>query len=217
VKSFDIKHVLQKEAHCGPASIEILFSFYDLDVPQEDIVEAAKMTDTIVSAQGMRIDELNRGVEALYPDGEYVLLGKYNCSIEDLEQVTGDLRLPAGVEWQGKFPKPGGGYRNRGHYSIVTGVDQPNGVIKLADPAARNTLTENGELSIEEFEKRWWEIDTVPLPTNSKAARPIQNSRLIFVVANRENAESLKTLGFERPTLAFMWDYSTPPNPAPLD
>ncbi|NDJ76205.1 MAG: hypothetical protein GYB65_08090 [Chloroflexi bacterium] len=206
IEPLTIQRIEQKEAHCGPATISMLFSFYCEFVAQEDVARAAGMTDIIIDAEGMRLDELHNGVRNLFPNGEYVLLAKYHATIDDLAHLTNTIGLPAGIEWQGRFIYPDRTERDQGHYSIVTGVDQDRGVLHVVDPEPQNLLTLNGELAITSFEPRWWEMDIVPFPDQSDS-RVIEMERLIFVVAAQDRVERLHALGYRPANLALIWKH----------
>jgi hypothetical protein len=184
----------------------MLFSFYGLDVPQTRFSRALKMTDIILDAGGMRVDELGAAVAALYPDGEFMLLAKYHATVDDIAYVVEHLRLPVGVEWQGRFPAPDGSSFDQGHYSVITAVDMDRGLLYMADPENKNLLTKNGTLRIDTFEGRWWEIDFVPLPNDASFAAVIEMNGLMFVVVCPENAPALYDLGFRAADLDLIWD-----------
>jgi hypothetical protein len=157
-----VQCVQQEEAHCGPATIEMLFSFYALTISQTEIARAAGMADTIRISHGLRLDELNAAVKALYPGGEFVLLAKYQSSLDDVIQIVEGLRLPIGVEWQGRFPRPDGSQYDQGHYSVITAIDLDRGLLFITDPEDHNLLTTQGVAALDGFEDRWWEVDVVP-------------------------------------------------------
>jgi hypothetical protein len=204
-----IDRVQQKEAHCGPATVSMLGMTYDLSLSQDDIAAAAGMSDIIIDAEGMRLDELRDGIRALFPDGAYRLLAKYQSTIDDLDHLTGTLGLPAGVEWQGRFANPDGTRTDQGHYSVITGVDRQQGVLSVVDPEDQNILTQQGQLPIATFEPRWWEVDIVPLPHDPGRSKVIEMERLIFVLAAADQAPALRELGFRPATLDVMWQHAT--------
>jgi hypothetical protein len=205
-----IRRVQQKEAHCGPATLEMLFSFYDLDISQDEVAKAAGMGDIITVSEGMRVDELALAVKALFPQGGYVLLAKFHSSLADVEQITVGYGLPVGVEWQGKFPQPDGSYFERGHYSIIAELDRAGRTLSLLDPEIRNLITPNGSVPIEEFEERWWEVDAVPLPDRPSLTRVVEMDRLAFVLARHEDVKLLAELGFRPVSLTYLWDNCLP-------
>lgn len=199
-----MKRVQQKEAHCGPATLEMLFSFYGLKVSQDEVAAAAGVTQTIVFDRGTRIDQLAKAVETLYPS-EYILLAQYNSSIRQLAQLTDEYRLPVGVEWQGLFRWDDGTYSQLGHYSVIVGVDQANGILKLLDPEEQNTLTPTGQISIKEFKRRWWEIDSIPYVDNPSAVGKLRTERLAFVLVRQANTQPFYEMGFAPASLALTW------------
>jgi ABC-type bacteriocin/lantibiotic exporter with double-glycine peptidase domain len=205
-----VESVQQEEAHCGPAAIEMLFSFYGICVSQTDISRAAGMADVIRIAQGMRLDELNTAIEALYPEGDYVLLAQYHAQLDDIIQIIDGLRLPVGVEWQGRFPRPDGTEYDQGHYSVLTAIDQDRRLLYIADPEDHDLLTPDGVIDLDVFMDRWWEVDIVPLPDHSGHTEVIEMDSLIFVLVHHDRKQELLEWGFRVPTLAMICDNSTP-------
>lgn len=204
-----VQCVQQEEAHCGPATIEMLFSFYALTISQTEIARAAGMADTIRISYGMRLDELKAAVEALYPGGEFVLLAKYQSSLDDIIQIVEGLRLPIGVEWQGRFTRPDGSQYDQGHYSVITAIDLDRELLFITDPEDHNLLTTHGVTDLDGFEDRWWEVDVVPEPDDFSITRVIEMERLIFVVVPGDRKDDLMALGFQAATLPLIWEYCT--------
>ena len=205
-----VECVQQEEAHCGPATIEMLFSFYGKNISQTEISKAAGMADVIRMAQGMRLDELNTAIEALYPEGDYVLLAKYHSRLDDVIYIIDGLRLPVGVEWQGRFRRADGTEYDQGHYSVLTAIDQDRRLLYIADPEDHDLLTPDGVIDLDLFMERWWEVDIVPLPDYSGNTRVIEMDNLIFVLVPHDRKKELSKLGFRTPTLAMIWDSAAP-------
>lgn len=210
-QALTIRRVQQKEAHCGPATIEMLFSFYGISVSQEALVAAVGMTDIIRLAPGMRLDELANAIDALYPDGAYRLLASYNTTTADLARWTAEFKHPVGVEWQGRFDYGDGRLIDQGHYSVVAGVNRAQNLLKIVDPDYHNTLTPNGEIPIPVFESRWWEVDTVPLPFNGAVRKVLWTEHLLFVLARQQDQQRFLDEGLQPVSLSLMWEASTEP------
>lgn len=206
-----IRRVQQKEAHCGPASLEMLFGFYGLSVPQEALVEAVGMTQSIRYAPGMRLDELAKAVEALFPQGDYVLLGKYSSSVQDLALLVNEFRQPVGVEWQGRFIQAENRLIDQGHYSVIVGVDLDRNMLEVVDPEEKNILTTSGEISVPVFEARWWEVDKVPVPNNGSTPKILWTERLAFVLARRADLRRFEDVGLCPVSLSMMWAANSEP------
>jgi len=201
-----ISRVLQKKGHCGPTSLQMMFSFYGLVITQEAIAEAAGVQETI-SEDGSRIDQLNQAVELLAPG--YVLLAKYNADIEDLETLVEEFGLPTGVEWQGMFVDEKGKYFEEGHYSVVVGVDRDNESVTIVDPERKSAL-EAGKLSITDFEARWWEENDVPSLADPGTMEVICNEGLLFLVVPEGREPRLLALGLQPVSLSLMREYQVP-------
>lgn len=195
--------VKQEKGHCGPATIEMALSIYDLDVDQFDIVRAAGIEET-VRGNGSRIDQLAKAVKLLNPD--YILLAKYNATIADLVELTKYFGLLVGVEWQGVFLDSQGKRFSEGHYSIVESVDEREKTIHIIDPEEKSAL-HNGKISIEEFKALWWEQNKVPLENDPTKSTIIRNDCLLFIVVPQHNAQTYLNFGLEPASLTFMYKY----------
>lgn len=214
--SLAVRPITQVEYHCGPATVAMLLDYVGARVPQQAIARAAGMSDIIDIAGGMRLDELHAGVAALYPAGEIALLARYHSTPAHLAAVLG-AGLPAGVEWQGRFPDDDGTLADIGHYSVVTGIDRQRGVLTVNDPEPANVLTRDGSLALDVFERRWWELDTVPHPTDPGFAPVLEMTGLIFVAVPRARRAALERLGFQPATRSLMWQCATPlDSPQPM-
>jgi hypothetical protein len=159
----------------------------------------------------MRLDELARAVEALYPDGRCRMLARYNSTTEDLVRLTAEFRQPVGVEWQGRFDYGDGRLIDQGHYSVVVGVDYQRSRLKVVDPDYHNTLTPNGEIPISLFVSRWWEVDKVPLPYNGATPKVLWTENLIFVLACGNDQQRFLDYGLKPVSLSLMWAGSSEP------
>ena len=202
-KSYDIRTVRQKLGFCGPASLEMMFSYYGINISQDEIAAAG---DIVSGEDGSRIDQLDRAVKKLTPG--YILLAKYNASIEDLAKLTEEYDLPVGIEWQGIFANPDGTYFEIGHYSVVISVDMNLGLLTILDPDERTGLI-NGRIFMTDFVGQWWEENDVPLPRDSKT-EVIRNDRLLFVIAPETHLTEFVNLGLQPVSLDLMRTYRTP-------
>jgi hypothetical protein len=206
VSAVEICRVLQKKGHCGPTSLVMMLSLYGLVVSQEAIAEAAGVQETI-SEDGSRIDELNLAIETLVPG--YRLMAKYDSSLDDLESLVEGCGLPTGVEWQGVFVDDEGAPFEEGHYSVVVGVDRSVGVVTILDPERRSALV-NGELSIADFEERWWEENDVPSLRDPEVMEVICNQGLLFVVVPEEQVPQMRAMGLQPVSLLLMREHQVP-------
>ena len=206
MSGIEIRRVWQEKGHCGPTSLEMMLSLYDLDVSQEAIAEAAGVQETI-SEDGSRIDELGLAIKGLVP--EYVLVAKYDSSLDDLETLVEGFGLPTGIEWQGVFVDDEGAPFEEGHYSVVVKVDRDAESITIVDPARRSALVD-GKLSFADFQERWWEDNHVPSLADSDVNEVIRNQRLLFVVVPDEQVLELSTIGLQPASLSLMREHQVP-------
>jgi hypothetical protein len=196
-----MKRIFQKEiGFCGPASLQILFSFYGLVVPQELIVEKTNVADTETHI-GFRLDTLNDAVKKI--NHNFVILAKYNSTISDLKRIIDVTNTPLGVEWQGKFKSIEGIFYSEGHYSVVTSIE--NSEILIIDPEPHSTLL-NGRISFEEFQFRWYEYNQ--FPESNLENINIRTENLIFVLANQSNRANFLEFGFGEATVKYILEHS---------
>lgn len=201
-----VDRVVQKRGYCGPASIAMLFSAYDIEVTQEELAEAAGITHKIAD-HGSRLDELQDAVRKLFPD--YMIMAKANADLNDLVRLVGKRGLPVGVEWQGMFINDQGQYFVEGHYSVVVEIDRTQNTITLLDPERRSLLP-RGVININDFMHRWWEINEAPHLSKPGELDLIRNERMVFVLVPASHADEMGNLGLEPASLAFMRAYRVP-------
>ncbi len=195
-----VRHIVQRERHCGPAVVEMLYSFYaDMCVSQDEVAAATGLSLDTILHSGCSILDLAHAVEAL--DNGFALLAKYNSTLEDLDHAVNTLKLPVGVEWRCVFREPDGGLWGEGHYSTITGVDLPNNVLHIADPFnGENISHDNGLITPAAFYASWWDENFVMVEADPAVAEHIWTEGLMFVVAPRGMASTLEAPGFRRPT-----------------
>lgn len=167
------------KTECGPAAISASISIYRdyadrFDI--ESIIRSAGIVETIKN--GANVKQLAKGVEVL-SNKELILVYKIGGTIKDLQTVIGQ-DIPAVVDWQGStFIGSDGG---RGHYSLITRIygDEIQMVDSLPEfPEGRTIL-------IQEFEKLWWDTDSVVDRQGNE--KTITTNNLFFIVIPRLQA-----------------------------
>ena len=106
---------------CGPAAVCAAISLYPDWMPKfsvGSITTAAGVTETIQN-RGTTVAELAKGVEVL-SDRQLKLLYKVSGTIDDIRALV-DQGVPVVVDWQGSTLEGSDG--NKGHFSLVIGVD----------------------------------------------------------------------------------------------
>ena len=188
-----IHRLRQKPGHCGPATIEMMYSFYGVSLSQDAVAETIGDVGRITE-RGCSVDELAQAVEALTP--EYILLGKLCATIEDLRVLTGQYCLPVGVEWRGRFLEPDGHIWEEGHYSIITRVNEDADTLDVIDPYAPgvNLLSLNEYIPVEVFRERWWDTNPIPLSDDPDDVVEIRDEQLLFVLVPRSQVAALRPL-----------------------
>ena len=141
--SLDVPYVEQLTNYCGPASLEMIFSYYGTNMSQQEIGAG------IVGPQGVGADQLaqfsvDQGYDATKEYcGLSSLLEKLNSKTPVLVRVINNSGT-------------------NGHFMVVTGYDLITETIFINDPA----LPDNQEMSFNDF-KVIWDIKTLPEGNNS--------------------------------------------------
>jgi len=182
-KSFpQMKRTRQKSIYaCGPATLEMLFSFVKIKVSQTALIRSIRVTNKI-KIYGIDVNDMAKASK-IAGHGDSVFWRKQNASINDLNKAINKYKYPVGVEWQGIF------YENEdedsGHYGVVTKIDSKDGYLRIADPYFNGYFNYNGvdrKLKIPEFKKKWWDTNEVKIAGRSKL-RTIKDIRIMFVIA----------------------------------
>ncbi|HLU09991.1 MAG TPA: hypothetical protein VK003_10020 [Oceanobacillus sp.] len=191
---YTIRKLRQKPGHCGPATIEMMYSIYGIHKTQDEIAQAIGDVERITE-RGCSVDEMAHAVEQLTPN--YILLGKMYGTIEDLRVLTEKYLLPVGVEWRGRFLEPDGRIWEEGHYSLVTHVNLSEGSLEVIDPYAPgvNLLSMNDLIPIDLFLQRWWDTNPIPSPENPAVVTEIRDDRLLYVLVPKTLTNGLRAVG----------------------
>jgi hypothetical protein len=195
-----IRRITQEDWYCGPTTLAMLYAAFGIDHSAETIAEATGVRETIFR-RGCRTDHLADAVRTLNPD--FVLLGKYDSTIDDLHTITTVWGLPVGVEWRGTFLEPNGHIWHEGHYSVVVRVDKDAGLVHLIDPFnGVNTAHEQGVIGTADFLARWWDENYFPAPGTVNLTDPdtwtehVWTDGAIFALIPTADAAPLLELGF---------------------
>jgi ABC-type bacteriocin/lantibiotic exporter with double-glycine peptidase domain len=162
-------------SHCAPAVLQMLLSFWSLDIDQAQITQAAGAQDKIYD-YGVIYPELALAVERLAPDLTFWY--KKNASLNDLVKLIKVYEVPVGVEWQGVFEEDEDD--DNGHYGVVTDVDLRNNVILISDPYGKYAGKDRS-FTIDFFQRRWWETSEVRNPQTGKTYI-LKDYQLLFTV-----------------------------------
>lgn len=177
----------ESDSHCGPATLQLLYSYLNRSFTQEEIVAAAGITDRIIE-HGTRPAELARAVSTLTPDLQFWF--KPQASRQDLHQLICQHRWPAGINWQGMYyetpaeeltAEPGKILGDNGHYSVIIDLELDRDEVVIADPYYEFS-DKPRTFSLTWFEGRWWDRVTDIHPVSAEA-ETIATQHLIFIVA----------------------------------
>jgi len=173
----------ESDSHCGPATLQLLYSHLNRIFTQEEIVIAAGIADQILE-NGMRPAQMARAVAILTPDLQFLF--KPNASREDLHQLVGGYRYPVAVNWQGLFytsaeEELDSQSEDRGHYSVVTDVDLDRNKVVIADPYFEFSATPR-IFSLSWFENRWWDFVQDLNPVTG-VEETLNTHQLLFIIA----------------------------------
>lgn len=174
--------------YCGPASMQMLLSFYQIDIDQDAIVSALKIGNKIRS-HGMTIAEMGKFIKEFYPQLQFWF--KFNATVSDLSQLVNLYSIPVGIEWQGIFD-----YSDEeifededddpGHISIITAVDTNNNYVLIADPDQHYAGTDR-KFSILQFIRRWWDINEIIDPVTNKRQEVDDYQGLFIITLKSDN------------------------------
>jgi len=176
-----MKRVCQKtNSHCGPAVLEMLFSYIGKYFDQDDFKDTTGKDEENFRVYGMTVKEMIKAVKIMAPDCNFWY--KENASLSDLQEVVKNYGFPVGVEWQGVFYEDSD--EDDGHYSVVTHVDTVNNIIMLSDPYKRFAGSDR-TFHIMEFNHRWWDENEVIDPETQKRYI-IREEHMMFIVTPKE-------------------------------
>jgi hypothetical protein len=179
----NLKRVAQINSYyCGPATIQMLLSIYDINIDQQEVVDCLGINNKIAQ-HGMTITEIGYFIKEFYP--QYQFWYKFNSSISELSQLINVHGFPVGIEWQGIFDYPDEEAfddedDDPGHLAVITGINTNENYIYIADPDAHYAGIDR-KFSVLQFERRWWDINTIidPLSHHQKEVDDFQGLFLI--------------------------------------
>lgn len=189
----------ESASHCGPATLQLLYSHLKRSFTQAQIVKAAGVADKIAEF-GMRPHQLAKAVAVLTPELEFWF--KPKATREDLHQLLCVERWPAAVNWQGLFYaspelEPKKPRDDRGHYSVVIDLDLDLDRIVIADPYFEFSAAPR-VFSLKWFKARWWDSAQDANPATGVEER-LRTKHLLFVIAPKD-ATFPKRLGMLPPS-----------------
>jgi ABC-type bacteriocin/lantibiotic exporter with double-glycine peptidase domain len=152
-----LPRVTQKtDSYCGPAVLEMLYAHQGKTFSQDEVVTAARLGKSI-QKKGSRPRQLANAVKKLTPNLQYWF--KQEATIDDLHTLVNEYHLPVGINWQGLFydkveDEPQSSRSDKGHYSVVVGINRKKDQIVIQDPY-RFYSAQNRVFSLSWFVTRW--------------------------------------------------------------
>jgi len=180
---------------CGPATLEMLFSFVGLKVSQISIIRSIRAGKKI-KEYGIDVKDMAKaaGIKA---KNKYSFWKKQHSTIGDLDKVVNKYHYPVGVEWQGVF------YENEdedsGHYGVITKIEKKSDFLRIADPYFNGYFHYHGtdrKFKISEFKKKWWDVNEIKISGSAKT-RQIKDVRMMFLITPKDELWP-KKLGMKR-------------------
>jgi len=146
IKILDVPHYLQSDdSTCGPASLRMVFAFYDYFISEKDIAEVCSHTYEL----GCQGEDMVCAAESL---GFKVYL-KNNSTIEEVCKLI-DAGVPVIVDWFcGDVPE--------GHSSVVIGYSENK--LFILDPY----LEEMRVVTKKDFTRCWFDFRETPITPNN--------------------------------------------------
>lgn len=190
-----LPRVTQKtDSYCGPASLQILFSGQDKEFSQDEIVTAARL-GKVIQKKGSRPKQLASAVKKLTPKLQFWF--KQEATPEDLDILVNQYKTPVAVNWQGLFyekleEETQRDKQDRGHYSVVVGINLKKDQIIIQDPY-RFFSSKNRTFSLKWFVTRW--RDTVR-DKNMKTGKfdTLKTKHFLFLIAPK-TSKMVKEVG----------------------
>ena len=175
-----MKRVCQKtSSHCGPAALEMLFSFVGVYIDQDKFVETANIGHKL-EEYGMTIAEMCSVAGILAP--QLAFWYKEGSALSELSEIVKNYGFPVGVQWQGVFYEDAD--EDNGHYGVVTHIDTINNIIVLSDPYKRFAGTDR-QFHILEFQNRWWDENEIHDPVTGRTSL-VREERMMFIVTPKD-------------------------------
>ncbi len=182
-----MKRVAQiSDAHCGPAVLRMLLSNLGINQTKQSEIVAASGVENRIWVHGVTVWELARAVNRLLP--EVNLWYKDHATVDELDVLINQYRIPVGGEWQGVFREYDDG--DSGHYGVATYLNQELERIKIADPfsafAGRDRI-----FKLPFFLKRWWDTNELTDPGTGQRRYFLDEKMMFVVVPNEVTVPSL--------------------------
>ncbi len=183
-----IKRILQWPCWCGPATLAMMLSQFDIDVDQRTVGEYADAIDRM-DDYGTRPDELALAVRRINP--ELRLWAKRDASLEDIDVLINTYKLAVGIEWQGDIF-----FKNddAGHFSVVTAINLEKKTILVRDPEYEE---KDRRFRFKTFLKRWFDTNLTGSDVPEEAKDWMDDYHMLFVIGGI-NAPQLETLGLKK-------------------
>jgi ABC-type bacteriocin/lantibiotic exporter with double-glycine peptidase domain len=169
---------------CGPATLEMLFSFVGQKVSQTSLIRSIRAGNKI-KKYGINVNDMAKaaGIKA---KNKFSFWKKQYATIGDLDKVVNKYHYPVGVEWQGVF------YENEdedsGHYGVITKIEKKLGFLRIADPYFNGYFHFHGtdrKFKIAEFKKKWWDVNEVKISGSTKT-KQIKDVRMMFLITPKD-------------------------------
>jgi hypothetical protein len=165
---------------CGPATLEMLFSFVGVRVSQTSMIRSIRAQNKI-KAYGIDVKDMAKATN-IKGKKAFSFWKKEYANVSDLDAIVNKYKYPVGVEWQGVF------YENEdedsGHYGVITKIDKKSGLLRIADPYFNAYFDFEGvdrKFKISEFKKKWWDENEVKVAGSTKT-RMIKDIRMMFLI-----------------------------------
>ncbi len=172
--------------YCGPTVMEMLLKYQGIHhLSQHDLAQLSGVNDDIFDI-GMTLSQMANTINQL--DLPVQFWFKTDSTLKELATLIDFFRLPVGVEWQGVFDYPDeeadeDGDDDPGHYSIVTHCSTYDNVVLIADPDHHYAGTDR-QFSVMQFERRWWDINTVKDPMTG-ISQEVEDYHGLYIIVPR--------------------------------
>lgn len=176
-----LHRVVQLPAYCGPATLAMMLSQYNIIADQRAIAQEGKAVD-FIEDHGTRIDQLALATRNIAP--HLRMWAKRDATFEDIDTLINKLGLPVGVEWQDVGANDQWDDDN-GHYSVIIGIDMENRTLTIRNPNDCDEVDDK-EYTFEIFDKAWFDTNEVGPDAPEEAQDWMDDYHVLFVVAAKD-------------------------------
>lgn len=178
-----LRRVVQLPAYCGPATLAMMLSQYNIIASQRAVAQRGN-AEQLIDDNGMRIDQLALATRNIAP--HLRMWAKRDATFEDIDVLINQFNLPVGVEWQ-EIGANEQWEDDNGHYSVIIGIDMEKHMLTIRNPDSCED-EDDETYTFETFDKAWFDTNVVGPDAPEEAQEWMDDYHVLFVVAPKDLA-----------------------------